>query len=154
VFGNAVTTLYLSLHSDQVDPLQRLRSVHASMRASRGYTDQDPRLLADWQRYPRLNSGVMAAMSAIEDRKGRPAYSLTVSTVRGPGPLTISGANVVQLRSLGPLVGRFGLNITAWSYGEHFEVGIHCYAAAAENLDRLGDLICDEFDALSQEAQS
>jgi WS/DGAT/MGAT family acyltransferase len=143
-YGNGVTTLYVSLHSDEADPVARLAAVRRSLAATRRSTDLDPRLLPDWQRYPRLNGAVIRLMEAGERRGGRPAYNLIVSSVRGPARLSLAGVPVVELRSLGPLAGHLGLNITAWSYGDDFTVGIHAYRSGGADLERLGPLLLDE----------
>ena len=152
-FGNGVTTLYVSLHSDVADPLARLRAIQASVAATRRSTDRDPRLLPDWQRYPRLNGGLIRLMEVAERRGGRPAYNLIVSSVRGPEPFSVAGVPVVELRSLGPLAGHLGLNITAWSYGDDFTIGIHAYASAGDGLEVLGRLIVDELAELERRSQ-
>jgi WS/DGAT/MGAT family acyltransferase len=149
-YGNGVTTLYVSLHSDLTDPLARLAAVQTSVGATRRATARDPRLLADWQRYPRLNGTLIRLMELTERRGGRPAYNLIVSSVRGPEPFSLAGVPVVELRSLGPLAGRFGLNVTAWSYGDDFTIGIHTYASAGADLDRLAHHFVDELDDLER----
>ncbi len=149
--GNAVTTLYLSLGTDLVDPLERLRAVQASAASTRRATDRDPRLLPDWQRYPRLNGGLIRLMERRERSVG-PAYNLIVSSVRGPRAFSLVGHPVVELRSVGPLAGHFGLNITGWSYGEDFSVSVHAYRSAADHLDDLADLVADELAALLDRA--
>jgi diacylglycerol O-acyltransferase / wax synthase len=151
-YGNGVTTLYVSLHTDVADPVARLAAIQASVEASRRSTDRDPRLLPDWQRYPRLNGVVIRLMQLAERRGGRPAYNLIVSNVRGPEPFSVAGVPVAELRSLGPLAGHIGLNITAWSYGGDFTVGIHTYASAGEELHRLGPLFVDELGELERRA--
>jgi WS/DGAT/MGAT family acyltransferase len=151
-YGNGVTTLYVSLHSDMVDPIARLAAVQGSVAATRRSTDRDPRLLPDWQRYPRLNGTLIRFMELTERRGGRPAYNLIVSNVRGPSPFSLAGVPVVELRSLGPLSGRFGLNLTAWSYGDDFTIGIHTFASAGAGLDRLGPLFLDELTELERRA--
>jgi len=87
----------------------------------------------------------------VAARKGRPAYNLIVSSVRGPQPFSIMGVPVVELRSLGPLSGHLGLNLTGWSYGDDFVVGIHSTASAGADLDRLATLVTDELEALRRE---
>lgn len=147
-YGNAVTTLYVALHSEVEDPAARLQAVGASLGATRGATDVDPRILPDLQRYPRLYGGLVSSMEWVAARKGRPAYNVIVSSVRGPQPFSVMGVPVVELRSLGPLSGHLGLNLTGWSYGDDFMVGIHSTASAGADLDRLGMLLADESDAL------
>jgi diacylglycerol O-acyltransferase / wax synthase len=147
-YGNSVTTLYVSLHSDVVDPEARLTEVQRSVAATRQVSQRDPRVLADLQRHPLLYRALIKGMEAAERRRQTPAYNVTVSNVRGPGPLSILGVPVVELRSLGPLVGHFGLNITGWSYADDFTVGLHTYASGGEGLDRLAALLPDELEAL------
>lgn len=146
-FGNAVTTLYVSLHSDEPDVLARVRAVAADVRAAREVSDHDPRLLPDSQRRWRLYQGLVAAMHLEERRRDRPAYNAIVSSVRGPDRLRLLGRDVVELRSLGPLAGRLGLNITAWSYDDTLAVGIHAFRDATTQLERLGDLIASELES-------
>lgn len=150
-YGNAVTTLYVALHSEIEAPAARLQAVGASLGATRDATDVDPRILPDLQRYPRLYGGLVRSMEWVAARKGRPAYNLIVSSVRGPQPFSIMGVPVVELRSLGPLSGHLGLNLTGWSYGDDFVVGIHSTASAGADLDRLATLVTDELEALRRE---
>lgn len=148
-FGNAVTTLYVSLHSALDDPLKRLSAISADVRSARDVLDHDPRLLADSQRRWRFYQGLVAGMRFEERRRARPAYNLIVSSVRGPVDLEILGHAVVDLRSFGPLAGRLGLNVTAWSYGDRLAVGIHAFRAASASLDRLGRLLEEELHDLA-----
>ena len=147
-YGNGVTVLYLSLHSDEPDAARRLAAVRTSVAAAKASTANDPRLLPDFQRFPRLYRGVVAGMELDERRRGRPAYNLICSSVRGPRPLTLVGRRVEALRSVGPLAGRFGLNLTAWSYRDELSVGLQAYASAGAGLGRIGDHLADELDRL------
>lgn len=147
-YGNGVTVLYLSLHSDERDPARRLEAVRAGVAAAKASTANDPRLLPDFQRFPRLYRGVVAGMELEERRRGRPAYNLICSSVRGPRPLTLVGRRVDALRSVGPLAGRFGLNLTAWSYRDELSVGLHSYASAGNGLERIRDHLADQLDQL------
>lgn len=151
-FGNSVTTLYVSLHSDVVDPMERLEAVRRSVAASRAATDRDVRLLPDWQRFPRLNHGIVRVMEAVERRGGRPAYNVIVTNVRGPAPFSLAGCPVTELRSVGPLSGHLGLNVTAWSYGDRFTVGLHCYAGSGDHLAGFGQHLEAELAAAERRA--
>ena len=85
-FGNSVTTLYVSLHSDVTD--RWLGSSGAgSLAASRRATDRDPRLLADWQRYPRLN-GDCHQVDGTHRAPSR-ASCLQPHRLQRPGPETV-----------------------------------------------------------------
>lgn len=145
-YGNGTTVVSVSLCTDVVDGAARLDAVRASIRAARASTAHDPRLLPDLQRFRRLNGGIVRAMEAEERRRGRPAYNLICSSVRGPAPFSILGLPVAELRSVGPLAGHFGLNLTAWSYRDDLMVGVHAYASAGDGLQALGPLLLDELD--------
>ena len=149
--GNAVTTLYVSLHS-HLDPAARVAAIQKDLRSARAVLEEDPRLLPDSQRRWRFYQLLVAAMRREERRRARPAYNTIVSSVRGPAPFEIAGHPVVALRSLGPLAGRLGLNITAWSYGGDLSIGVHAYRAAAEDLADLARRLCDELAALEAAA--
>ena len=146
-YGNSVTTLYLSLHSDKA-PADRLTAIRADLTAARAALADDPRLLPDSQRRWRFYRVLVAAMHLEERRRGIPAYNAIVTSVRGPGPIELAGARVAELRSLGPLAGRLGVNLTAWSYGDELSVGVHTYREAADGLDELAPLLLDELAAL------
>ena len=146
-YGNAVTTLYLSLHSDVEDPAARCRAIAADLRAARAVSAADPRLLPDSQRRWRFYRLLVALMRVEEKRRKRPSYNLIVSSVRGPDVLRILGHEVAELRSLGPLAGRLGLNITAWSYRGRLSLGVHAYEGAGD-LERLGEFVAEEAEAL------
>lgn len=148
-FGNAVTTLYVSLHTDIDDATARLAAISADVRSAREVIEDDPRLLADSQRRWRFYQGLVLAMRLEERRRGRPAYNAIVSSVRGPDRLELLGRPVIDLRSFGPLAGRLGLNLTAWSYDDRLAVGIHAFASATSDLGRLGRLLEAELQALA-----
>lgn len=145
-FGNGTTVVSVSLCTDVEDVGARLEAVRASIRAARASTGHDPRLLPDLQRFPRLYGALVRGMEADERRRGRPAYNLICSSVRGPAPFSILGVPVSELRSVGPLAGHFGLNLTAWSYRNDLMVGVHAYASAGATLEALGPLLVDELE--------
>lgn len=152
-YGNAVTTLYLSLHSD-LEPDERIASIKADLRAARAVLADDPRLLPDSQRRWRFYRVLVWVMRREERRRGRPAYNAIVSSVRGPAPFEICHRPVVELRSVGPLSGRLGLNITAWSYGDDLSIGIHAYRDASDRLAGLGPRLHEALVALEASAPS
>jgi hypothetical protein len=145
--GNAVTTLYLSLHSE-LDPAARVAAIQKDLRSARAVLAEDPRLLPDSQLRWRFYQLLVATMRREERRRGRPAYNAIVSSVRGPATFEIAGHPVIELRSLGPLAGRLGLNITAWSFGNDLSIGIHAYRDATDDLADLGRRLGDELAAL------
>ncbi|MBX3314721.1 MAG: DUF1298 domain-containing protein [Actinobacteria bacterium] len=147
-WGNSVTTWYLSLATDVAEPSDRVDAVKRSARATRAATELDPELLPDWQRYALGNLAIVKIMGVAERVTGRPAYNSIVSNVRGPAPFELLGRPVVELRSIGPLSGTMGLNMTAWSYGDDFTIGLHACRDHVDDLTALAECFAPELDAL------
>jgi WS/DGAT/MGAT family acyltransferase len=147
-FGNRTSYWYVSLGTDVADPVERLRPVKASLDAAREWAKGDIELFAVWQDYYLL-FGVMTlkALSMAERLAKRPAFNAIVSNVRGPRPLSLGGAPVVAVRSMGPITRVLGLNMTAWSYRDNFSVGLQSCRDFMPDLRRLGDHLRDELDA-------
>lgn len=124
-YGNRTSYWYVSLGTHIADPLERLAAVKASLDAAREWAQGDQELFAVWQDYYLL-FGVMTlkTLALMERVSGRPAFNAIVSNVRGPRPLHLGGVPVVAVRSMGPITRTLGLNMTAWSYGDGFSIGL------------------------------
>jgi diacylglycerol O-acyltransferase / wax synthase len=150
-YGNRTSYWYVSLGTDRADPLARLTAVKASLDAAREWAKGDQELFAVWQDYYLL-FGVMTlkTLALAERLSGRPAFNAIVSNVRGPADLSLGDAPVVAVRSMGPITRVLGLNLTAWSYGEHFSIGIQSCRAFIPDLRAFDGYIRDELDAFSK----
>lgn len=148
-FGNRTSYWNVSLATDVEDPVERVRAVQTSTAAAREWAEADRTLFADWQDYFRLfelfTNHMFRMMEAVS---GRPTMNAVVSNVRGPGPLVHLGAPITEVRSMGPIVRRQGVNFTAWSYLDDFAVGLHACAEHAPNLRRLAECFVEELDDL------
>jgi WS/DGAT/MGAT family acyltransferase len=156
-FGNAIAYWFVSTGSHLADPVERLHAVVESSGASRAlFAKRDARLSVDWLdywplRWLYLDVFQRAAASLLR----RPSYTVIVSNVKGPPqPLYIDGSRVVALRSMGPLALQQGLNFTAWSYVDDFEVGLHACREHVPDLARLAQGMQHELQALTQAARS
>ena len=148
-FGNKTSYWYVSLGTDVADPTERLTRVKQSLDAARDWAQGDSELFAVWQDYYLLFGVVTLKMLSLAEKlSGRPAFNAIVSNVRGPRPLSLFGVPVVAVRSMGPITRVLGLNLTAWSYGDDFSVGLQSCAEFMPDLRRLGDHLRDELDAL------
>lgn len=147
-YGNAVAVWHVTLGSDVADPSARVAAVHEAASTARELAGDSADLLPQVQDTYVLYRALLRATTLAERVKRRPMFNATVSNVRGPRPLTFLGAPVVAVRSLGPLVGRQGLNLTAWSYGEDFAVGLHACRQHVPDLARLGELLRVELEAM------
>src|SRR3954462_4773761 len=146
-FGNRTSYWYVSLGTDIAAPAERLTKVKESLDAARAWAEGDAELFAVWQDYYLL-FGVMTlkTLTLAEKLSGRPAFNAIVSNVRGPRPLSLFGAPVVAVRSMGPITRVLGLNMTAWSYGDNFSIGLQSCREFMPDLPRLGDHLRDELD--------
>lgn len=88
----------------------------------------------------------------VEKVAKRPAFNAVVSNVRGPGPLSLAGAPVVAVRSMGPITRTLGLNMTAWSYGGTFSIGLQSCRDFMPDLRRMDTHLRDELEAFSKAA--
>jgi hypothetical protein len=70
--------------------------------------------------------------------------------VRGPQPLSLSGAPVVAVRSMGPLSRVLGLNFTAWSYADTFSIGIQSCRDFMPDLRVMSSHLHAELDAFER----
>jgi WS/DGAT/MGAT family acyltransferase len=147
-FGNRTSYWYVSLGTDVADPVERLPAVKATLDAAREWAKGDVELFAVWQDYYLL-FGVMTlkTLTMAERLAKRPAFNAIVSNVRGPRPLSLADAPVVAVRSMGPITRVLGLNMTAWSYGDNFSIGLQSCREFMPDLRRLGDHLRDELDA-------
>jgi diacylglycerol O-acyltransferase len=124
-FGNRTSYWYVALGTDIEDPIERLVAVKSSLDAAREWAKGDVELFAVWQDYYLLFGKVtLKALGVVERVTKKPLFNAVVSNVRGPRQLSLAGAPVVAVRSMGPLSRVLGLNFTAWSYGEHFSIGV------------------------------
>ncbi len=139
-FGNRTSYWYVSLGTDVEDPLERLEAVKDGLDAAREWAKGDVELFAVWQDYYLLFGVFTLKMLTVAERLARrPAFNAVVSNVRGPAGLTLGDAPVVALRSMGPITRVLGLNMTAWSYGDDFSIGLQSCREFMPDLRQLGD---------------
>ncbi|MDQ1697268.1 MAG: diacylglycerol O-acyltransferase / wax synthase [Frankiaceae bacterium] len=150
-FGNRTSYWYVSLGTDVADPLERLAAVKASLDAAREWAKGDQELFAVWQDYYLLFGVLTLKTLALAERvTGRPAFNAIVSNVRGPQRLSLAGHPVVAVRSMGPITRVLGLNLTAWSYGDNFSIGLHSCRDFMPDLRSLEGHLKDELEAFAK----
>ena len=152
-FGNRTSYWYVSLGTDIADPIDRLAAVKDSLAAARAWAQGDQELFAVWQDYYLLFGVMTLKMLTLAERLSRrPAFNSIVSNVRGPRPLSLGAAPVVDVRSMGPITRVLGLNMTAWSYGDNFSIGLHSCRAFLPDLRSFDRHIRDELEAFRKAA--
>ena len=119
--GNRVSNLFTSLATDVDDPVERLQAISRTTAESKAVQRTlGPDMLLDWVQFtpPAPMSAAMHAYSRVRGASYHPApFNVVVSNVPGPRePVTIAGARLADLFSVGPILEGIGLNVTVWSY--------------------------------------
>jgi diacylglycerol O-acyltransferase len=127
--GNKVSNLFTSLATDVDDPHERLRTIsRVTAEAKIVQRTLGPNMLVDWVQFSPPGP-LSAAMRAYSNRRAaarhRPPFNVIVSNVRGPADeVTIAGATLTDLFSVGPILEGIGLNVTAWSYVDRLNISL------------------------------
>ncbi len=127
--GNHLSNLITSLCTDRADLPGRIQAIAAVTRQVRAdHAIVGAGAMRAWAEYtPALPFAWLLGLYSrwkLADRH-RPPVNLIVSNVRGPAePLTVAGARVTGLTSVGPILDGIGLNVTAWSYAGQLELGL------------------------------
>ncbi len=155
VFGNHFYCVLAPFHTEAVDPIERLRLTHESLRVTRdpgdalleGYQSElDARMLPPIlaRARQRLRHGAVAT-------GGR--QNLIVSTVPGPPlPVRFADADVTGIYPYSILLDGVGLNITSIIYGGHAHFGIAADQGKVPDAWQVADWIHESFDELAVEA--
>jgi diacylglycerol O-acyltransferase len=128
------------------DPLERLQATHDSGQAMKSFlaATRDVNLARLLQILPPLYARAMEWI--VERTRGEvnTAGNMILSNVVGPRePLRIGNATVENWLSIGQVSGGAGLNITVWSYAQHFNVCIMADAEVIPDGWKLMDCISD-----------
>lgn len=154
-FGNRTSYWYVALGTDIADPIERLVAVKSSLDAAREWAKGDVELFAVWQDYYFLFGTVtLKALAVVERVAKRPLFNAVVSNVRGPQPLSLAGAPIVAVRSMGPLSRVLGLNLTAWSYADNFSIGVQSCRDFMPDLRVMAEHLHAELDAFEAAVRS
>jgi diacylglycerol O-acyltransferase len=119
--GNRVSNIFTSLATDLDDPHERLAAISRTTGESKLiHQTLGANMLVDWVQFA-PPAPLTAAMQLYSRTRAAslhpPPFNAVVSNVRGPGkPVSISGAPLHDLFSVGPILEGIGLNVTAWSY--------------------------------------
>jgi diacylglycerol O-acyltransferase / wax synthase len=152
-FGNRTSYWYVALGTDIADPLERLAAVKDSIDAAREWSKGDTELFAVWQDYYLLFGKLTLKLLAVAEKvTHKPLFNAVVSNVRGPRTLSLAGAPVVAVRSMGPITRVLGLNMTAWSYGDTFSIGIHSCRDFMPDLPMMAEHLEAELEEFEKSA--
>jgi diacylglycerol O-acyltransferase len=155
--ANSVSNMFTVVPVQIDDPIRRLRLVHDVTEAAKEqHRLLGPQMLADWSELspPAPFTGVVRAYSKLRlAEHHRPPINLVVSNVPGPTTaLSIAGARLLSISSMGPLLENIGLNITVWSYLDDMSFGIVGVPEHVPDLRRLADHLHDALTELRKAA--
>ena len=143
--GNRVSNIFTSLATDIEDPHERLRTISRTTRESKQiHQTLGPDMLVDWVQFA-PPAPLTAAMRLYSRSRAAslhpPPFNLVVSNVRGPGDaVSISGAHLRDLFSVGPILEGIGLNVTAWSYVDRMNFS---FLGCPDLVDDLAPLVAE-----------
>ena len=112
--GNQISAMSVTLFSDEPDPLERLRKVHHGTRASKATAEAvGARTMTDITQFvPGMLSGLAARLYTRMGLANRiqPFLNTVITNVPGPQiPLYFTGARMVALHGMGPVMDGMGL---------------------------------------------
>jgi diacylglycerol O-acyltransferase len=143
--GNRVSNIFTSLATDIDDPQERLQAISRTTGESKLiHQTLGANMLVDWVQFapPAPLTAVMRLYSRSRAASHHPPpFNAVVSNVRGPGaPVSISGAHLRDLFSVGPILEGIGLNVTAWSYVDRMNFS---FLSCPDLVDDLAPLVAE-----------
>ncbi|HET6547696.1 MAG TPA: wax ester/triacylglycerol synthase family O-acyltransferase [Solirubrobacter sp.] len=152
-YGNRILLMPAPFHTDEPDPVERLRRTHealAEMKERRGALPAA--LLQDANHF--VPPAVFARAARLTfaystSRPGRPTWNLVVSNVPGPQfPLFMAGARLEANYPVSVITDGMGLNITVMSYMGHMDFGLVADREQMPDLAVLMGYLGEELEAL------
>ncbi len=135
--GNAIGFVWASLGTDLPDPTARLRSIHASMQASKDHLRSLP--IKARESYTMLTmSPVIALLMSGMGARARPPMNVIISNVPGPSETLYLGR--ARMEAIYPVSIPFqglALNITCISYAGYLDVGFTGSRDSLPHLQRM-----------------
>ncbi len=151
-FGNQVSAMTASLHTDVADPVQRLQAIHESMLVAKEQHQALPASLM--QDFAQFAPPAVAARAARVIARATvanlmdPPFNVVISNVPGPQfPIYGMGARLVANYPVSAINDGIGLNITVQSYNGNLDFGL---VACRELVPELWDLMDFLGDALAE----
>ncbi len=143
--GNRVSNIFTSLATDIDDPQERLQAISRTTGESKLiHQTLGASMLVDWVQFapPAPLTAVMRLYSRSRAASYHaPPFNAVVSNVRGPGAaVSISGAHLRDLFSVGPILEGIGLNVTAWSYVDRMNFS---FLSCPDLVDDLAPLVAE-----------
>lgn len=127
--GNRVSNMFTTLATDVADPVARLQRISAVTReAKQVQAILGLDMLERWVEHtpPLPFSAFMRTYSRLRLADRHPApFNVVVSNVPGPPrEISIAGARLTDVFSVGPLMEGIALNVTVWSYQDRLAFSV------------------------------
>ena len=127
--GNVISMMSVTLHSDVADPLVRLRRIHETTKASKATSAAvGARTMTDVTQFlPGALAGLAArAYSGLGlANRIKPFLNTVITNVPGPQvPLYFTGAKMVSLFGMGPIMDGMGLIHPVFSYSGRITISV------------------------------
>jgi WS/DGAT/MGAT family acyltransferase len=141
-YGNRIMLMSAPLHTEEGDPVERLRKTHESLiEMKERHRALPAELLQDANHF--IPPAVFSRAARLTFRLstagpvGRPTWNLVISNVPGPQfPLYCAGARLEANYPVSVITDGMGLNITVMSYCGHLDFGI------VADRDQMKDVSC------------
>jgi len=157
--GNMISMMSVGLHSDEADPLERLRKIQKTTKASKATSEAvGARTMTDATQFM---PGMLAGAAArVYTRLGlatriKPIGNTIITNVPGPQiPLYFTGARMVALHGLGPIMDGMGLIHPVFSYSGKISIAVTACREMMTDPEFYAQCLQDSFDALQVASES
>jgi diacylglycerol O-acyltransferase len=155
--GNVISMMSVTLHSDEPDPLERLRLIQRTTEASKATSAAvGARTMTDISQFmPGMLAGLAARMYTrlgLANRI-RPFLNTVITNVPGPQmPLYFTGARMVSLFGMGPVIDGMGLIHPVFSQSGMISISVTACRDQMPDPEFYAECLVSSFEALQRAA--
>jgi len=153
--GNQVSAMTVELPTTSIDPLDRLKTVHANTQASKAMTNAiGARTLSDYSQFVPWALAGLATRTASRfslANRTNPAINTVITNVPGPQfPLYMAGAEMVSLFGMGPVTDGMGIIHPVFSYNGKISISVTSCREMMPDPAFYAECLQASFDELSE----
>ena len=157
--GNRISAMSVTLYSDEIDPLERLRKMHRGTQASKATAEAvGAQTMTDITQFM---PGALAGLAArLYTRLGlanavKPFLNTVITNVPGPQiPIFFTGARLVGLYGMGPVMDGMGIIHPVFSFSGRISISVTACRDAMPDPGFYAKCIQASFDELLDAATS
>jgi diacylglycerol O-acyltransferase / wax synthase len=151
--GNAISFIMATLGTDIADPLERLRTIKASMQHGKDHVRSLPRQAMVQYTMILMAPTIITLLTGIGGRT-RPMFNITISNVPGPDkPLYFRGAELLAIYPASIVTHGQALNITCESYAGWMNFGFTGCHTAVPSMQRIAVYAAEAIEELEAALQ-